>query len=58
MSKKVMELVDKDLGIKQCKVCGAVKGSCVKNGRAVRGSWQCQYGCVMPARAPITKSEG
>jgi hypothetical protein len=55
MCKKVMKLVDPSTGQMECKVCGSVQWANLRGGgHYYRGSWQCQNGCRLPAKAQRT----
>ncbi len=47
---KIMKLVNPRTGEMECKVCGAKHWASIKNGRYVRGSWQCPQGCKLPEK--------
>jgi hypothetical protein len=59
MSKEVMRLLDRGLGLMECKVCGHRHFAGLGDGNYnVRGAWQCQNGCELKdSRAELPQSE-
>jgi hypothetical protein len=48
MSKTVMRLLDRNLGLMECRVCGHRHFAGLGDGsHYLRGAWQCQNGCQL-----------
>jgi hypothetical protein len=53
VSKNVMRLLDRSLGLMECKVCGRRHFAGLGDGsHNVRGAWQCQNGCELDYSRP------
>jgi len=51
MSKDVMRLLDRSLGLMECRVCGHRHFLALGDDDYVRGAWECQNGCELKGRA-------
>ena len=47
MVQKVMRLLDADIGLMECRVCGSRHKAQIRNGKLAKGSWQCRKGCKL-----------
>ena len=55
MTKKVMNLLDPETGLMECKICGSRHWAMIppgRNGKYSRKSWQCVNGCKFEEDKP------
>jgi hypothetical protein len=59
MSKNVMRVLDRALGLMECKVCGRRHFAGLgDSSHYVRGAWECQNGCELVEIDGLDKREG
>lgn len=50
-TQRVMRMIDKHIGLMECRVCGYRHSPMIRpgsNGQFQRGAWQCPNGCEVP----------